>query len=79
MSRFDVVPAGAVAHLLGHAVGVAGRHDVNVVTVGDEPLRQRSRVILHAADTVSCDGDDANPHGRRMLARRPRMTPWCAS
>ncbi len=79
MSRFDVVPAGAVALLLGHAVGVSGRHDVNVVTVFDEPFGKRSRVVLHAADTVSCDGDDANPHGRRMLARRPRTAPWCAS
>ena len=44
------------------------RHDLDVVPGSHEPSGQRPRVILHAADAVAGNGDDADPHGPPMLA-----------
>ena len=40
----------------------------DVVPGSHEPSGQRPRVILHAADAVAGNGDDADPHGSPMLA-----------
>src|SRR3990170_4969643 len=58
----DIVPAGAILDLSDGAVGVIRRHDLDLVTDFDEALGESPRVVLHSADAVSRDRDDADPH-----------------
>jgi hypothetical protein len=63
----DVVPTRAVSFLLENTVWVARRHDLGFMPGGYQPFRKCSRVVLHSANAVSCNGDNANAHPPGML------------
>jgi hypothetical protein len=67
--RVDVVPLGAVAFLLDKPLRVPSCHDLDVVAgIGESPGKC-PRVVLHPTDSVARQSNDADPHGRPMLAR----------
>jgi hypothetical protein len=68
VARIDVVPMCTVSFFLEMGFWMTSRHDLDVMPGSHEPSGQRPRVILHAADVVAGNGDDADPHGPRMLA-----------
>ena len=68
VARIDVVPMCTVSFFLDEGFWMTTRHDLDVVPGSHEPSGQRPRVILHAADAVAGNGDDADPHGPPMLA-----------
>src|SRR5437764_11327437 len=57
-----------VSFFLEMGFWMTSRHDLDVMPGSHERSGQRPRVILHAADVVAGNGDDADPHGPRMLA-----------
>jgi len=68
VARIHVVPMCTVSFFLDKGFWMTTRHDLDVVPGSHEPSGQRPRVILHAADAVAGNGDDADPHGSPMLA-----------
>jgi hypothetical protein len=66
----NIVPVRTVSLFHEKALRMASRHDLDFVLCRHEAFGERSRVILHAADVVAGNGDDADPHGPRMLPRR---------
>jgi hypothetical protein len=65
-----VVPAGAITLLVDDAIWMRRCHNLDLVTCFHETLGQSPRVILHSADAVSGDRDDANPHRLMILVGR---------
>ena len=63
LGRVDIVPARAVALLADDSAGMARCHDINLMSAIREALRESSRMVLHPADAVARDRDDADPHG----------------
>ena len=57
-----VMPTRAVSFFLEKAPRVTSRHELDFMTCGHEPFCERSRVILHPADAVARDRDDAYAH-----------------
>jgi hypothetical protein len=59
------VPGHATSLLASLTFRVPRREDVHVVACLDETRCKRSRVILHAPETMACDSNDADPHEAR--------------
>jgi hypothetical protein len=69
----DEVPRDPVAPLVANALGMPSRDHLDVLARGCEPSSQVAGVILHAADTVAGDGDDAYAQERWLPGRYFRV------
>jgi hypothetical protein len=76
-----VMPTRTVSFFLKEPLWVNSRHDLDFMPCGHKTFCERSRVILHPADVVAGNGDDADSHGPRMLTRptRPLIAPAAES
>jgi hypothetical protein len=68
VSCIDVVPSNSIDLLGPQPVGMTNRHDLDLMADVRQALRKGSCVILHSADAVARDGDDANPQETMHLS-----------
>jgi hypothetical protein len=73
----DVVPSNSIDLLGSQPFGMTNRHDLDLMAGERQALREGSCVILHSADAVACDGDDANPQETEDVNPKRRL--WMSS